>query len=383
MIRGTVRYGGNDVDIEFPCSDSHLRSKLLELQVEEADQTTQFLSDLIEPKELSCLKDRLINLDELNYLAKRMESFFEDEKTRFFEAMKLEHFTELKDLINLTFNVDKYTLIRDVSDLWKIGRMYLLDREGAIPAHEEDAPNYAAVGLELLQSGDGIFTEHGLLFPHRDRPFEELYQRQNFPEYWYDACLLVGAITYQDKTEYVYLPDDELAISKALKRLGAKKPENCQIALTDFSADDSQIFCTFRAVLDTEGIYEANRLAKAVDQFAGTESLRKLSAVIERVDVGDAKSIAALAENLDIFGFAPNVQDYEELGRWWLNNREKLEITPELEDHFNYAAYGEAIHAECGGGFLPDGGYVYLADGYCLEEILDGNEEEGMTMEGM
>ena len=82
MIRGTVRYGGNDVDIEFPCSDHHLRSKLLELQVEEADQTTQFLSDLIEPEELSCLKDRLINLDELNYLAKRMVSFFEDEKIR-------------------------------------------------------------------------------------------------------------------------------------------------------------------------------------------------------------------------------------------------------------------------------------------------------------
>ena len=59
----------------------------------------------------------MVNLDELNYLAKRMDSFFGDEETQFFEAIKLEHFTDMKDLINLTFNLDKYTLIKDVSDI--------------------------------------------------------------------------------------------------------------------------------------------------------------------------------------------------------------------------------------------------------------------------
>lgn len=242
MITATVRFGDNYADIEFPCSDSYLRAKLMELHAGDPDQTTLFLYDMIEPEELSFLKDRFINLDELNYLAKRMESFFGDEEIRFFEAMKLEHFTEMKDLINLTFNVDKFTLIQDVSDMGKVGRTYLLDRDGAIPAHDEADPKYAAIGRDLLQSGNGVFTEHGLLFPHSDRPFEEPYQGQTFPEYFYNVCLLVGEITYQDKTEYVYLPDDGLAISKAIRRLGAEKPEDCQIVLSDFSADDAGSF---------------------------------------------------------------------------------------------------------------------------------------------
>ena len=383
MITATVRFGDNYADIEFPCSDSYLRAKLMELHAGDPDQTTLFLYDMIEPEELSFLKDRLINLDELNYLAKRMESFFGDEEIRFFEAMKLEHFTEMKDLINLTFYVDKFTLIQDVSDMGKVGRTYLLDRDGAIPAHDEADPKYAAIGRDLLQSGNGVFTEHGLLFPHRDRPFGEPYQGQTFPEYFYNVCLLVGEITYQDKTEYVYLPDDGLAISKAIRRLGAEKPEDCQIVLSDFSADDSRIFQTFQSVLDADGIYEANQLAKAVNQFAGTESLQKLSAVMESVDAGDAKSLVALAENLDAFGFAPNIQDHEDLGRWWIDTHEELELSPELEDYFDYDGYGEAIHEECGGEFLQDGGYVYLEEGYSLEDILDADEDEGMMMGGI
>ncbi len=84
MITATVRYNDNYADIEFPCSDSYLCSKLMELHVDDPDQITLFLFNMIEPEELSCLKDRFVNLDELNYLAKRMNSFFGDEETRFF-----------------------------------------------------------------------------------------------------------------------------------------------------------------------------------------------------------------------------------------------------------------------------------------------------------
>lgn len=120
MITATVRYNDNYADIDFPCSDIYLYSKLMELHADDPNNTTLFVSEIIEPEELSCLKDRFVNLDELNYLAKRMESFFGDEEIQFYEALKLEHFTELKDFINLSFNLDKYTLIQDVSDMGKV-----------------------------------------------------------------------------------------------------------------------------------------------------------------------------------------------------------------------------------------------------------------------
>ena len=117
MITATVKHNDNYADIEFPCSEAYLSAKLMEIHVDDLSSITHYISAITEPKELSFLKDRLVNLDELNYLAKRMDSFFGDEETQFFEAIKLEHFTEMKDLINLTFNLDKYTLIKDVSDI--------------------------------------------------------------------------------------------------------------------------------------------------------------------------------------------------------------------------------------------------------------------------
>ena len=63
-----------------------------------------------------------VNIDELDYLAKRLDSFDVGEAAQF-QAMahKLELF-ELKDLINLTFCCQQATVITDFSDLEAIGR---------------------------------------------------------------------------------------------------------------------------------------------------------------------------------------------------------------------------------------------------------------------
>lgn len=383
MITVTVQYNDNFADIEFPCSDIYLYSKLMELHADDPDNTTLYISDIIVPEELSCLKDRFVNLDEVNYLAKRMDSFFGDEEIQFFEAMKLEHFTELKDLINLSFNLDKYTLIQNVSNMGKVGRAYLLNRDGCVPAHDEDDPKYALIGRELLQSGAGIFTEHGLLFPDRSRQFEHLYNGQTFPPYLYDQCLLVGEIEYGDNTEFVYLPDDDIAINKALKRIGAVSPDECTIILSDFSADHKKMFNVFKSILGSEGIYEVNHLAQTVNKFVDIQSLQKLSAVMEYADVSDAKSIVALAEKLDAFGYAKDVVDHDELGRWWIEHHDELELSIDLEDYFDYDQYGGDIHQEYSGEFLADGDYVFMEYGHRLEDILNTNEDESMTMGGM
>ena len=63
-----------------------------------------------------------VNLDELDYLARRLASFDVGEAAQF-QAMahKLELF-ELKDLINLTFCCQQATVITDFTNLEAIGR---------------------------------------------------------------------------------------------------------------------------------------------------------------------------------------------------------------------------------------------------------------------
>ena len=235
MIKVTVQYNDHLVDIHFPCSETTLHSALMEIHAADDNPPELFVTDVIFPEELAHLKDRFVNLDELNYLAKRMESFFGTEEEQFYEAMKQEGFTELKDLINLSFNLNKYCLIQNIGNMGKVGQEYLLNRDGCIPANDDANPKYAEIGRRLMQSGTGIVTEHGILFVDEDVQFQELYDGQVFPPYLYDASILCTAkAEYHEKVEYLYLPCERAAIDKSIGRLGAPDAESVSIILDDF-----------------------------------------------------------------------------------------------------------------------------------------------------
>ena len=66
-------------------------------------------------------------------------------------------------------------------------------------------------------------------------------------------------------------------------------------------------------------------------------------------------------------------------------NHDELELSIELEDYFDYDQFGSDIHEEYSGTFLSDenSGYVYIKDGQRLQDILDRDEDEGLSMGGM
>lgn len=144
MIKIRIKNADHEIDVQFPISENKLYAKLAEIHAIEGKDAPQsaFVTEVYWPEELSMLKDRFANLDELNYLARRMESFDYHEYDQFLIGItKLENPTE-KDLINLTFNLDHFTLCKDVSNYGKIGREYVMNTEGAVPAHDEDDPKY-------------------------------------------------------------------------------------------------------------------------------------------------------------------------------------------------------------------------------------------------
>ena len=145
------------------------------------------------------------------------------------------------------------------------------------------------------------------------------------------------------------------------------------------------MFELFKDILNNEGIYKANSLAQTVKTFVNPQDLKKLSAVLEYADVSDSESIAALAENLDTFGYAQEINDYADLGRWWIDNHDELQLSIELEDYLDYNQFGSDIHEEYSGTFLADenNSYVYIKYGRSLEDILEQDENEGLNMGGM
>ena len=378
FIKAKFQYGGNEITVPFPITESMLSAKLTELHAP-SETSELFLTEIEFPTELKALENTFVNIDELNFLGKRMEGFCEDEDFQLFEAMKLEGFTRLKDIINLSFNLDKYTLIQNIGDMQKVGVEYTLNARGSLPTSELNDPKYADLGRKLLRSGEGIFTEHGLLFKDRSRPFEELYDGQVFPAYVYDSGVIaIAEAKYNGKTEYIYLPCESRAIDKALRRLGADSADHCEISLKDFSTGNSEWLKRMTELCHREGIYEVNRLAKAVS--GANMDYEKLSAVAEYANAESVKGLIALAENLDDFVFIKYAEDYETVGRYFADSDPKYDLNVEMEDFFDYEGFGEYMLESNGGEFTPSG-FVCMLGGADLYEILDCDED--MTMEDM
>ena len=378
MIKLKIKYGNESTDIRFPCKETEMSAALERIHAEDVTPPELYVTEVIFPAELGCLQDRFVNLDEVNFLGKRMDSFFGDEEYQFYEAMKLEGFDTLPDLINLSFNLNRYPLIRDISDMGKIGREYLLTVKGCLPADDEDDPKYAEFGRKLIQSGKGVFTEHGLLFVDENTPFQKLYDGQVFPPYVYDSDVLcIVKAEYNGKSEYLYLPCEEKAIDKAFARLGTV-PENAKITLEDFSVNNSKWFDRFKRIAADEGVYELNGLANAINS-ADTD-LKKLWLVAEYAEVEEAGQLARLAENIGCLKVIEDVSDYEDVGRYIVDNNDCYALYPELEDYFDFNGFGEHIAEEYGGKFVG-GNFIYNDTFTSLSEILC--QDEPITMEGM
>ena len=106
-----------------------------------------------------------VNVEELNYLAKRLDSFDTGEAAQF-QAMahKLELF-ELKDLINLTFCCQQATVITDFSDLAAVGRNHYMNLHGGSASVDElNALDGKKTARQLIESGSGTITPYGVVY---------------------------------------------------------------------------------------------------------------------------------------------------------------------------------------------------------------------------
>lgn len=227
-ILATISCNYKTTEIEFPINDDRLEQILREAEMPTDTTLQMFATENIQhPEQLSILRGSVVNLDELNYLAKRLDSFDEGELLQFYAALDQNKTQDLKDLINLSFNLDKFTLIQDISDMTKVGKEYTINTEGSVPADNRYDEKYAEIGRELLNSGKGVFTDKGLLFVE-DKPIEEVYDGQVFPAFAYNPSVTSVDIEYNGKSETVFLPDSDLAIGKAVSRLGAPFLEDCK-----------------------------------------------------------------------------------------------------------------------------------------------------------
>ena len=331
-----------------------------------------------------------VNLDELDYLAKRLASFDVGEAAQFQTmAHKLELF-ELKDLINLTFCCQKATVINNFSDLEAIGRDHYMNLHGGCASTQElEDLDGAETARLLIDSGAGVVTPYGVVYDNGMK-LEQYYDGQHFPAYLYEPCMLMIGLTYRLEPEdtknitWLYLPAAKAQLERAMVRSGITDPADMRFRFSEsMFPDEVDVALDFRY----ENIYELNDLALAVSKLS-VEAQKKLGAVVEMAEPEYATQIRRLAENLDQFEFAPGAHTPAEYGRFMIQESGHFEYDENLEGFYDYEKFGlQRMDQESG--MFTDRGYVSYHGTMSLEELMmedpaeSFREEQGLQMGGM
>ena len=325
-----------------------------------------------------------VNVEELNYLAKRLDSFDTGEAAQF-QAMahKLELF-ELKDLINLTFCCQQATVITDFSDISAVGRNHYMNLHGGSARVDElEALDGVETARQLIENGNGAVTPYGVVYDNGMK-LEPVYDGRFFPCYYYEPNAITVAVTSKAEPEdtehitWLFLPMTQEEIGRALQRAGITDPSEIRLRL-----EDSQFPNEVDVLLDMEyeTLSDLNELAEATDGLSKAD-MEKLGAVVMLAEPKSATQIKNLAESLDLFDFAPGAHTPEEYGKYMIQQSGHFEYDENLDAFYDYEKYGtERMNEE--DGMFTDRGYIAYKGYISMEEVMNGGQSNHMVMGGL
>lgn len=180
-----------------------------------------------------------VNIDELDYLAKRLDGFDTVEITQFQAMADKLNLTEMKDLINLTFSCQQATVITDFSDLEAVGRNHYMNTHGGSASMEElEHLDGEETAILLIEDNKGTITRYGVVYDN-GMQLSQLYDGRNLPCYHYESDIISVGLASRSEPEnptniaWVYLPAANEQIERAMHRAGINDPEDISLWMGD------------------------------------------------------------------------------------------------------------------------------------------------------
>ena len=255
------------------------------------------------------------NLDEMDYLARRLDIFTEREAAQFQGmAVRLGIF-DMTDFINLTFCCQQATVITDFSDLEQVGRNHCMNLHcGCASMGELERLDARETALDLiLNDTSGQITPYGVVYDNGMK-LEQLYDGRHFPNYKYSNSLMDVSLTSVHDTRqtvFLSLPMPECQMERLIFRSGFESEDFAQLTI-----QSSEFPQSLQSILGQgrESVFELNRLCCVCSSFS-RQAWNKLEAAAVIAAPEDSGQLRQLAQNLDLFDFVPDVHDPEEYGR--------------------------------------------------------------------
>ena len=334
------------VTVEFPIPEDRYEGTIHELEridigaVLDADCCVADLRSAQCPA-LRRMIDRMVNVDELDWLGKQMESFDRYEMLRFNAAAERFDLHCADEMIDLTACFNKITLISDFTDLEKAGKRHYLTVHGGCHPDELEKLDGAETARQLITYQHGHVTQYGAVYDNGVK-LDRVYDRKHFPPGWRaENCVMELKLAVRGerdakKCEWVQLPVSQIKMERAILRARIPPCGEMQMLVTD-SRFPNEVDCALD--FEHESLFELNRLCQTCAYFLDAD-FEKLGAVCLLAKPTCAANIRRLAENLDQFDFAPDVHSPEELGKYMIQRSGQYEYDESLDEFYNYGDYG-------------------------------------------
>ena len=247
---------------------------------------------------LKCLEGSCVNVDELDYLIKYLDSFTPDEVAAFQGAAWERKIADLPGLINLALSCSQVVAVEDFRNLERVGIWLLLARNTSVDPPELDRDTAVKTAIDALSSGEGIVTPYGVIFEN-GMELQTVYDGRAFPEYSYEAPLITAEIPVpmNNSTYSLFLPMAEGQLKRYLDRLGEPlmplvRPEQVFGALFEKLGLPS--------TPDRETVGNLNRLCLAVKNFNEVEfsTLRSMAEPFESITSAQLTALAKGVQQL-------------------------------------------------------------------------------------
>ena len=172
--------------------------------------------------------------------------------------------------------------------------------------------------------------------------------------------------------EWVKFPTTAEEMKKVFDRIGIGQKDDFGNPYEEWFITDYD--CYVDGLYDKLGEYESldelNYLASKLDEMSQGE-YEQFQAAMEIGDhSGSVQEIINLTENLDCYDVYPDIHDYDDLGRYYIDELDAMQVPEHLKNYIDYEAYGRDVALDESGDFT-DLGYV-RDTGSSFHEYYDG-----------
>jgi len=172
--------------------------------------------------------------------------------------------------------------------------------------------------------------------------------------------------------EWVKFPTTAEEMKEVFKRIGIGQRDDFGQSYEEWFITDYD--CYVDGLYDKLGEYEnldeLNYLASKLDEMSDSE-YAQFQAGMEMGDhCGSLQEIINLTENLDCYEIYPNIEDYDDLGRYYIEELDAMQIPEHLQNYIDYEAYGRDVAMDENGSFTDQGYVRDTGERFC--EYYDG-----------